>query len=159
MATGDDAVAAGMALVLGSRLANEIDTADNETRDYLANGPKHWLAGVRVPWARLTDIPATFTPAAHLHSSLDQSGARFGFDRGNWATNQGIFVAAASAFYGSLNLPNVSRVTTGYAPLYINGGDGRIGTPPAGHVSNEELLERVTALAAEVAALKERLPG
>lgn len=42
MATGDDAVAAGMALVPGTRAANEIDTAINETRDYIANGHARW---------------------------------------------------------------------------------------------------------------------
>lgn len=36
MAIGDDAVAAGMDLVLGSALANTLDTEVNKTRDYIA---------------------------------------------------------------------------------------------------------------------------
>lgn len=36
MATGDDAVAAGMALVVGTSMANTLDTEDNLTRDYVA---------------------------------------------------------------------------------------------------------------------------
>lgn len=40
MATGDDAVAAGMALVVGTSLANTLDTEDNLTRDYVAQYAK-----------------------------------------------------------------------------------------------------------------------
>jgi hypothetical protein len=36
MAIGDDALAAGMDLVLGSELANTLDTIENQTRDYIA---------------------------------------------------------------------------------------------------------------------------
>lgn len=36
MAIGDDALAAGMDLVLGTALANTLDTEENKTRDYIA---------------------------------------------------------------------------------------------------------------------------
>ena len=43
MATGDDATAAGMALVNGAvDLSNQLDDFDNQTRDYVANGPRYW---------------------------------------------------------------------------------------------------------------------
>lgn len=41
-ATGDDALAAGMALVLGTYQAKDLDQYDNQTRDYLANGHTFW---------------------------------------------------------------------------------------------------------------------
>ena len=40
MATGDDALAAGMVLVQGTSLANTLDTEDNLTRDYVAQYAK-----------------------------------------------------------------------------------------------------------------------
>lgn len=40
MAVGDDAVAAGMALVAGTSMANTLDTEDNLTRDYVARYAK-----------------------------------------------------------------------------------------------------------------------
>lgn len=41
-ATGDDAVAAGMALVPGTGNASDLDLYDNQTRDYIANGHTRW---------------------------------------------------------------------------------------------------------------------
>ena len=49
---GDDALAAGMALVPGSGLASDLEEYDNQTRDYLANGSAFWKPGVVVPVAR-----------------------------------------------------------------------------------------------------------
>jgi hypothetical protein len=40
MAIGDDAAAAGMALVAGGALANTLDTEENLTRDYIAQRAK-----------------------------------------------------------------------------------------------------------------------
>lgn len=45
-ATGDDATAAGMALVPGTGLASDLDLYDNQTRDYIANGHTRWKPGL-----------------------------------------------------------------------------------------------------------------
>ena len=46
MAIGDDAALAGMALVPGSMAANLLAREDNQTRDFLANGPAYWKSGL-----------------------------------------------------------------------------------------------------------------
>lgn len=40
MAIGDDAVAAGMTLVIGTQAASDLDTFENQTRDYVAQYAK-----------------------------------------------------------------------------------------------------------------------
>lgn len=47
MATGDDALAAGMALVNGAALANTLDDEDNKTRDYIARFFNRVWGGVK----------------------------------------------------------------------------------------------------------------
>lgn len=47
MATGDDALAAGMTLVPGAGLAKDLDTYDNETRDFIARFWNRTWSGVR----------------------------------------------------------------------------------------------------------------
>lgn len=47
MATGDDALAEGMTLVPGSGLAKDLDTYDNQTRDYIAQFFRRIWSGVR----------------------------------------------------------------------------------------------------------------
>lgn len=47
MATGDDALAGGMTLVPGTGAASDLDTYDNATRDYVAQGPQRWKPTVQ----------------------------------------------------------------------------------------------------------------
>jgi len=92
MAIGDDAAAAGMALVAGgSTLSNTIDTEINRTRDYIAQRTSTVVpvasggtgattaAGARTnlgaaasshthDWASVTGKPSTFTPSTHTHT-------------------------------------------------------------------------------------------
>lgn len=53
MAIGDDAVAGGMSVLTGNELANTLDTEENKTRDYIANGPTNWKPGVTLPASKI----------------------------------------------------------------------------------------------------------
>jgi hypothetical protein len=62
MAIGDDAIAAGMDVVLGTELASTIDTEINLTRDYIAQ---------RTPDLEAADIPITSSTGADVQASVD----------------------------------------------------------------------------------------
>lgn len=90
MAIGDDAIAAGMAIVAGTAQANTIDTEINRSRDYIAQRTSAvtpitkggtgatTAAAARTnlgcaaashthTWSQITGIPATFAPSSHTH--------------------------------------------------------------------------------------------
>lgn len=66
MATGDDAVAAGMALVVGTSMANTLDTEDNLTRDYIARYAKRNRDNLIDIWVQST-APAHKTDRVWIH--------------------------------------------------------------------------------------------
>lgn len=91
MATGDDALAAGMDIMTGSEPANTLDTEVNLTRDYIAqrtstvtpvskggtgatsaSGARTNLGASEVghthAWGDITGKPSSFPPSTHSHS-------------------------------------------------------------------------------------------
>lgn len=52
---GTDAALANMPLVPGTGLASDIEEYENQTRDFLANGPAYWKPGVKLPPSRIGD--------------------------------------------------------------------------------------------------------
>lgn len=91
---GADAALAGMSLVPGTGLASDIEEYENQTRDYLANGPTYWKPGVKLPPSRIGDGKI---PIANGGTSADTpAGAR---------TNLGI--TAANTKSGPTGASNV----------------------------------------------------
>lgn len=70
MATGDDATAAGMALVPGTGAAKDLDTYDNQTRDYIAGGPAFWKPAVTPAALAQGGTGATTAPAARTNLGI-----------------------------------------------------------------------------------------
>lgn len=60
MATGDDALAAGMALVPGTGKSSDLDMYDNQTRDYIAQYAARNRANLLDLW-----VAASASPPAH----------------------------------------------------------------------------------------------
>lgn len=145
MATGDDAVAGGMSVVLGTELANTLDTIITATRDYIANGPTHWKPGVVLPLERLAAQPVRDEAAGNT-LGLDWVGSRMvmkvdGTNQGEIAKKSEIDQLTASvndrlwlgggtvsgnvSILGQLFLPNSSIATSGWTAAFIN-SDGRV---------------------------------
>lgn len=73
MAIGDDAAAAGMPLVPGTLPSKDLDTADNETRDFVAQGHARWKSGVVLPISK-GGTGATSASAARTALDVVASG-------------------------------------------------------------------------------------
>lgn len=133
MATGDDALAAGMAIMTGNELANTLDTEVNLSRDYIAQRT-----------SAITPIDkggtgATTADAARTNLGLgtaateDISGgggdvASTGWVAANYASATAVNSRVAKSgdtMTGDLKLPNATPATSSYVVAYIN-GDGRI---------------------------------
>jgi hypothetical protein len=143
MAIGDDALAAGMALVNGASVqANTIDTEINRTRDYVAQRTsavtpvlKGGTGATTAAGARTAlSVPSTSdlssglagkASTTHTHKSLDSvGGTRFGdaADVGGsvgWTTSENVGV------FGHIYVPNSTAASSGWTAAYIN-GDGRL---------------------------------
>lgn len=170
MATGDDAVAAGMDILTGNELANTLDTEENKTRDYIA---------------QRTDKPGTPRPVAKGGTgATDAAGARTNLDvpsnakavlskndtnhiEFDWNSStatlrltayvDGINVGAlayttdipAGGGYlplsggivtGSLYLPNATPAASGYTVAYLN-NDGRISKGASSERYKDNIVE------------------
>ena len=97
MATGDDALAAGMDIMTGSEQANTLDTEMNLTRDYIAQRTSAVTpiskggtgatsasaartnlgvaaAGHTHAWGDITGKPSSFPPSSHEHERIYKNG-------------------------------------------------------------------------------------
>lgn len=162
MAVGDDAAAAGMALVAGSVAANMIDTELNRTRDFIAQRTTavtpvakggtgaNTAAGARtnlgVPALlhdhTINDIYAAdgvtpYGPA--LQAALDaETNARI---QGDGDSVQ----VSGDTMTGQLFIPNAFAATSGWTTAYIN-GDGRVSRGASSerykkYISEQDALE------------------
>ncbi len=158
MATGDDALAAGMQLVPGTRPANQLDTADNESRDYIANGHSFWRptlpplpvakGGSGAADAATARTNLGITPA-NIKAPYDDSGSalrfyspgfgRLGFSAPGISNGSELALAGGGGSYlplsggtlsGDLYIPGMSAVANSYVAMYRN-GDGRLGISPS----------------------------
>lgn len=153
MAIGDDATAAGMPLVPGSLPANQLDTEDNRSRDFIAQGHANWKAGVVLPLTKggtgATSAAAARTalgvaPTAGANAATpgstpeyNSSGRLVSNDPAtafDVATKQYVDAATGGGSYlplaggtvtGQLYLPNSFGASSGYTVGYIN-SDGRV---------------------------------
>lgn len=149
MATGDDAVAAGMDILSGNEPANTLDTEMNKTRDYLAqrtvqgttpvnkggtgattaSGARANLglvlatsivgASGKIPVFSANNQLATDTPTAGVHAANKEY-----VDDKVAAVPTGV-PSSGGTFTGNVFFPNAGPATSGYAVAYIN-GDGRL---------------------------------
>ncbi len=138
MAIGDAAVAAGMAVLDGSELANTLDTEVNRTRDYIAQRTsavtpisKGGTNATSASAARTNlDVPsnadlATKANVSHFHQTLNAGvGKSFGWNAtvvagGVWNTGNDVRVA------GVLLLPTAGPATSSPVLAYIQ-SDGRV---------------------------------
>lgn len=154
MAIGDAALAAGMELVAGSAMANTIDTAVNQTRDYIAERTAavtpvdkggtgaNTAAGARANLGVQTAVDDT---AAATASATEGKLVRYGTGGrinvgapntgSNAATKDYVDGRVASVaagvpadggtFTGQVYFPNATAATSGYVVAYLN-EDGRL---------------------------------
>ena len=144
MATGDDALAAGMDIVNGATTpANTIDDEINKSRDYIAQfftTVKTWATGLFLPKTDVVVSDGSATVANKVprydgngrlvagspiaangvatKSYVD--GAVGGIDLSNYVAKTG-----GQVMSGNLFLPNSSAAVSGYTIAYIN-SDGRV---------------------------------
>lgn len=147
MATGDDALAAGMQILTGNEPANTLDTEMNLTRDYIAQRTstvtpvnKGGTGATTAAQARGNlGISATNTPMsgfsnvqAGIDAKLTRTSAQYNADFASRDSNinsrlsrSGDTVDGDFVVNGSLRVPNSSPATSGWQVAYIN-GDGRL---------------------------------
>lgn len=141
-------------IVPGSLPANQIDTAINDTRGYIEDGPTHWDSGVTVPVAQggtgattaaaartalglpVLSAPgiatanglAVFGPNSRLQvqDPTQPSDAATKFYVDNAVGSGGSYLPlAGGTVTGQLLLPNSYAADSGYTVCYIN-GNGRV---------------------------------
>jgi hypothetical protein len=141
MATGDDAVAAGMDIVPGTALANTIDTEINKTRDYIAQRTaavtpleKGGTGSTTAAAARTAlGITASNIPMggggnveAAINARLVKTQTEYGNDFAYRDAQIGSKLPlTGGTVTGHIWIPNSSPADSGYTVAYIN-GDGRI---------------------------------
>lgn len=137
-------------LIPGSLPANQLDTAINDTRGYIEDGPTHWDSGVKVPLtqggtnattaaaartnldvpsnADLTTGLAGKAPAGYIPASLANGGATFGWNGSDrWNSSAGFgaagLIEAVSNIITSASFysPNATGAISGYTVGYIDG--------------------------------------
>lgn len=149
MAIGDDAAAAGMPLVPGTLPANQLDTEDNRTRDFIAEGPDRWKPGQIVPVTKggtgastaaaartaLGVPPETLTVTSNgvydvglvwdgANLQLFINGGFAGFV--NMGSSGGPYLElAGGTVTGHIWVPNSVPAVSSYTNAFIN-GDGRL---------------------------------
>lgn len=160
MATGDDALAAGMDILTGNELANTLDTEMNKTRDYIAQRTSAVTpvakggTGANTAAAARSNLAVVGTdqlapgnsaqpnkvPTYNGSSQLTTATPTL---NGHAASKQYVddgvgsrFPAAGGTFPGSVGvigdllLPNLAPVTSGWVTMARN-GDGRVGISPS----------------------------
>lgn len=139
MATGDDAAAAGMAVVDGAvTQANTIDTEINKTRDYIANGHVRWKPSLSPLPIGKGGTNATTAAAARTALGLAlpipiASGGTGGTTKAQAQTNLGLVPTATSAD------------AEGKIPVYTAAGQLATGTPTSsGHAANKAYVDAQT---------------
>lgn len=146
MAVGDDALAAGMAIMSGSELANTLDTEMNKTRDYIAQRTsavtpvaKGGTGATNASSARsnlgLLDVAAANSAEANKLPRYNGSGQLAAFDptlSGHVASKNYVDTAVAGKVspgadvtFGQIYTPSSFAATSGWTAAYIN-SDGRI---------------------------------
>lgn len=149
---GTAAAADGMTVTDGTEDRRTGWLAINKTRDYIVSkcaaaltAAKNYtdtkVAAITLTWNAISGKPSTYPPSAHTHSSLDNSGMRFGQENGQWATAQTIYTGANVSVGGHVLVPNATPATSGYSVAYIN-GDGRL----AKNASSERFKKYISAL-------------
>lgn len=126
LATGQDATAGGMALVPGSGAASDLDLYDNQTRDYIANGPKHWKSGVTAVKVAQGGTGATTASAARNNLGLG-TGAVYDASQ---SQEPGNLVRRWSDGYFTANSPTQSShvATKGYVDTHLRELEQRLET-------------------------------
>lgn len=159
MATGDDAVAAGMAILTGNELANTIDTEVNKTRDYIAQRTSAVTPIEKGGTGQTTAAAARGALGINLAApgSVETSKIPSYDSTGRLVTNTpstagevankayvDSFWNAPTLYVNSLVIqqqlfvPASTPVVSGYVAAYIN-SDGRLGKSPSARRFKKEI--------------------
>ena len=151
MATGDDALAAGMAIMTGAEAAHTLDTEMNKTRDYIAQRTaevtsvtKGGTGATNAAAARANlGINAANTPTtgSNVQTELNAlNGAMANIYPkgiidgvvGTLENNANSRVSkSGDTMSGPLHLLAAAPVTSSYAVMYRQASDGRVGVTPS----------------------------
>lgn len=159
MATGDDAIAAGMAVMTGAELANTLDTEVNLTRDYIAQRTSAVVPVVKggtgattaatartnlgaAGSADMTTALAGKASTGHTHDALVNGGNRFEYEGSSrWGTDGSLRTGGSATVGGHVYVPSAAAATSGYVVAYIN-SDGRLSKGASSRRFKKNISER-----------------